>query len=367
MFYRKLLYFLLLIPGLVFSQLSLKQQLISADINLGYNVARVETNYLFEEKMPYSFQINWQKANYFDEKKLGQFGYSDLGFTFLYHDFRDDELGKNYSLYAFMEYYLIKPVHRLQLSFRLSQGLAYNTNPYDKIRNPKNKLFGSHWLFPFDLALNLKIPKLYKNWGLQAGLAIFHYSNGNLQSPNYGANIPSLTLGINYDSRSGKVIRDKIFPDYDKNYQYLIFSRFGYTESDNYDSGIFPFFIPGFQVEKHLNFRHKIIAGAELYLSYFLKELIRYEYYSMPELHFTEISDFKRFGIYTEHEFYYKKIGINTGVGYYIYYPYPFESRLYQRMGIKIYVSNRWTGLVSLKFHYFSRAEAMEFGIMYRL
>jgi hypothetical protein len=82
MFYRKLLYFLLLIPGLVFSQLSLKQQLISADLNLGYNVARVETNYLFEEKMPYSFQINWQKANYFDEKKIGTIRLFRFGFYF---------------------------------------------------------------------------------------------------------------------------------------------------------------------------------------------------------------------------------------------------------------------------------------------
>jgi hypothetical protein len=363
----KLLYILLFITGFGFAQKPAKNQIISADINLGYNLARIETNYLFEEKMPYSFQVNWQKANYYDKNQLSQFGYSDLGLTFLYHDFRDNELGKNYGIYAFMEYYLIKPVHKLQLSFRVSQGLAYNTNPYNKFHNSKNKLFGSHWLFPFDIALYLKIPKIYGYWGLQAGLAVFHYSNGNLQSPNYGANIPSLTLGVNYDMRRGKVLKDKPIPKIDKALHYVAFMRFGCNESDYYDSGIFPFFIPGFQVEKHLNFRHKFILGTELFLSYFLREQIRYEYYSIPEYHLDKIYDFKRLGVFFEHEFYYKSIGINTGIGYYIYYPYHFETRLYNRLGVKYYINRHWTALYSLKVHSINRAEAMEFGIMYRL
>ncbi len=354
--------------GSLFSQSEIiSGQMYSADVNLGYNLARIETNYLFEEKMPYSFQLNWQKNNWDTSEQLGIFGYSSFGTTFLYHDFRDDELGKNFGLYAFMEYELIKPVHSFRLSFRLSQGIAYNTNPYDKTTNSKNKLFGSHWLFPFDIALYLKYPDLFGHWGLQVGWAVFHYSNGNLQSPNYGANIPSLTLGLNYNLSGKPVNVEKHFPSISKAWQYVSFLRFGINESDYYDSGQFPFFIPGFQVEKHLNFRHKINFGIELFLSYFLREQIRYEYYSVPEYHLDKIYDFKRIGIFAEHEFYYQKIGINIGAGYYVYYPYAFETRFYNRLGTKFYINKHWTLLYSLKVHDFNRAEAMEFGLMFKI
>ena len=344
-----------------------KGQMFSADINLGYNLARVESNYWFEEKMPYSFQINWHKSNYENEKSLNIFGYSDFGATFLYHDFRDETLGKNYSVYAFMEYYLWHPAHRLQLSFRLSQGIAYNTSPYDKDDNPKNKLFGSHFLFPIDLALYLKYPKIYNRWGLQLGLAVFHYSNGNLNSPNYGANIPSLTLGVNYDFRNTKHRFEKKSLEFDKKWNFLAFMRFGMNKSDYYGSDIYPFLIPGFQVEKHLNFRHKINAGVELFLSWFLQEQIRYEYYSVPEKQMTEIYDFKRVGVYLSHEFYYEKIGLLFTAGYYVYYPYKFETRFYNRLGTKFYINKKWTALCSLKVHDISRAEAVELGLMYKL
>jgi len=342
-------------------------QMFSADINLGYNMARDEVNYWFYEKMPYSFQLNWHRANYLNEKSAGRYGYSDFGATFLYHDFRDETLGKNYSFYAFMEYYLWPPERRLQLSFRLSQGIAYNTSPYEKDTNPKNKLFGSHILFPFDLALYLKMPRIYKYLGWQVGLAIFHYSNGNLNSPNYGANIPSITFGVNYDMRNMPDHLKKHFPSYSHKWQPLIFMRFGINKSDYYGSTTYPFLIPGFQVEKHLNFRHKISIGAEVFFSWFLQEQIRYEYYSMPENPMDKIPDFKRIGMFLSHEFYYEKIGIIVAAGYYVYYPYEFETRFYNRLGTQFYINRNWTLSCSLKVHDVSRAEAVELGVMYKI
>ena len=338
----------------------------SADALFGYNIARVEANYFFDKQMPLAFQLNWHKPNYFSQSKLNTYGYSDFGLTFLYHDFRDEKLGKNLGLYAFMDFYFWKPKDGFQMSFRASQGVAYNTHPYDRITNSKNKFFGSHWLFPFDIAVYLKSPKIYNYCRIQAGFGVFHYSNGNLQSPNYGANLPSLTLGLLYDGRKEKTLDKQAVKDYNHKWQFAGFLRFGANESDYYDSGVYPFFIPGFQVEKHLNYRHKLIFGAELFLSYFLKEQIRYEYYAVPEKHIDKIYDFKRIGVYAEHEFYYKKLGINLGVGYYVYYPYAFESRIYNRLGTKYYINKHWAAMYSVKVHDINRAEAMEFSLMYR-
>ena len=344
----------------------LESQMLSADINLGYNLSRIKSNYVFAQQMPYSFQINWYSPNYYEQKRLNRFGYTDFGITFLYHDFRDEVLGKNFGLTGFMSFYLIKPGQGFQLSFRISQGLAYNTNPYNKFHNTKNQLFGSHLLIPFDIGLYLKSPRIFNYWRLQLGLGIFHYSNGNLQSPNYGANIPSLTFGLLYDRRNRKILPEKHLPGYDKTWQYIGFLRFGINESDYYDSGQFPFLIPGFQVEKHLNYRHKISLGIELFVSYFLKEQIRYEHYAMPEYHLDKIPDFKRIGIFVTHEFYYQKFGLDIGAGYYVYYPYNFETRFYNRLGTKYYAGKNWRLAFSLKVHGINRAEALELNIMRR-
>ncbi len=341
--------------------------MLSADINLGYNLSRIKSNYIFAEKMPYSFQINWHRANYYNQNRLNRYGFSDFGISFLYHDFRDEVLGKNYGIYGFMAFYLIKPSNAFQLSLRLSQGFAYNTNPYDKLKNSKNQFFGSNWLFPFDVGLYLKSPKLFYNWRLQLGFSVFHYSNGNYESPNYGANIPSVSIGLVYDKRTNKTLHHITNNKYDKKWQYAGFLRFGVNESDYYDSGKYPFLVPGFQIAKQLSFRHKISFGIELFLSYFLKEQIRYEYYAMTEFQMTKIPDFKRIGIFAGHEFYYQKFGIDFGMGYYIYYPYAFETRYYSHLATKFYLNKHWQLIYGLKFHHFSRAEALELGVMYRI
>lgn len=365
----KLLIFLLPFFALAFGQSGsvLQKSMFSADANFGYNLSRVNTNYYFEQTFPTSFQWTWQKANYLDDNLLNKYGYSDFGLTFLFHDFHDTTLGKNFGLYSFMEFYLWHPLHKWHVTARVSLGIAYNTHPYHKIYNQKNMLFGSHWLFPIDLGIWLKSPKILKKWRLQTGFSIFHYSNGNIQSPNYGANIPSASIGLIYDLRKDSIILNKQKLPYDKKWQYVVFLRGGFNESDYTDSGVFTFYIPGFQVEKHLNFRHKLIMGTEFFVSYFLKELIRHEYRTMPEYHIQKISDFKRLGVYLEHEFFYQKFGIDIGMGYYVYYPYPFQTRYYNRVGVKYYINHDFRLSYTIKTYGFNKAEAMEFSLMYKL
>jgi hypothetical protein len=217
------------------TKLDLSNSTFSADINYGYNLSRVNANYVFDENMPASFQLSWQKANYLDETNFGKYAYSDFGLTFLYYNFKDVSLGKNYGLYGFMSYYITKPQRKWQLSARVSLGIAYNTKPYNKVTNHKNMLFGSHWLFPIDLGLWLKSPKILKYWRLHTGFSIFHYSNGNIQSPNYGANIPSLSLGVMYDIKKDSVLLNKPQLPFDKTLQYVVFVRGGFNESDYTD------------------------------------------------------------------------------------------------------------------------------------
>jgi len=55
-----------------------------------------------------------------------------------------------------------------------------------------------------------------------------------------------------------------------------------------------------------------------------------------------------------------------TQLGYYLYYPYDFEGRIYNRIGLKYYFSEKWFGAFSVKSH-LAKAETLEFGIGIRL
>ena len=53
-------------------------------------------------------------------------------------------------------------------------------------------------------------------------------------------------------------------------------------------------------------------------------------------------------------------------MGYYVYYPYDFEGRVYNRIGLKRYFGDKVFGAITLKSHG-AKAEAVEFGIGVRL
>jgi hypothetical protein len=103
-----------------------------------------------------------------------------------------------------------------------------------------------------------------------------------------------------------------------------------------------------------------------MFFSNFLKELIAFQSTSFPELQVEPGTDYKRVGIFAGHELYIGKMSIVTQLGYYLYYPFDFEGRMYNRIGLKRYLGDHWFAAVTLKSHG-AKAEAVEFGLGVRL
>ena len=106
--------------------------------------------------------------------------------------------------------------------------------------------------------------------------------------------------------------------------------------------------------------------GTDLFFSYFLQELIRFQSNSFPEMNIAPDTDFKRVGVFLGHELFINKLSLVTQLGYYAYYPFDFEGRVYNRIGLKRYFGDKVFGAVTLKSHA-AAAEAVEFGIGIRL
>ncbi|WP_282043678.1 acyloxyacyl hydrolase [Winogradskyella flava] len=308
--------------------------------------------------------FSWNKKTFGDDAWEQRYNYPDYGVSFIYQDLKNDVLGNNYGLYAHYNFYFFKR----HLMLRLGQGIAYITNPYDKIDNHKNVAFGSHLLSSTYVMLNYKKQRLFNRIGFQTGLSLVHYSNANVKAPNTSVNTIALNIGLNYDLDSDErnFIDDLEKEKYTERIKYNLAFRSGINQSDVIGSGQFPFYILSAYADKRLSHISAIQFGVDVFFSNFLKELIYYQSVSFPELDVTGDEDYKRVGLFAGHELFINRMSIETQFGYYIYYPFDFEGRTYIRIGLKRYFGNKFFGAMTLKSHG-AKAEAVEFGVGVRL
>lgn len=316
---------------------------------------------------PEGFILSWNKKTYGFNDWEQRYNYPDYGISFAYQNLKNDVLGNNYSLYAHYNFYFLKR----NLMFRIGQGLALTTNPYDKEKNYRNIAFGTKVMSSTYMMINYKRERIFDNLGLQAGLSLIHYSNANVKAPNTSINSLTFNLGVTYSFDESEpefitTLSDSINENFTEPIKYNIAFRSGVNESDVVGSGQFPFYILSAYADKRINHKSALQFGADVFFSNFLKELIYYQ--SVADLGENVIGDedYKRVGVFVGHELFINKTSLVTQLGYYVYYPFDFEGKTYFRVGLKRYFNDKWFGALTLKSHG-AKAEAVEFGIGIRL
>jgi hypothetical protein len=313
---------------------------------------------------PEGFIFSWNKKTYGNEDWEQRYNYPDYGASFIYQDLKNKNLGDNFGIYAHYNFYFFKRNFML----RLAQGLAYTTNPYDRIDNPKNIALGTRLLSSTYLMLNFKKERVFDRFGLQAGLSFIHYSNANVKAPNTSVNTMALNLGLtyNFEENSVEYIDNLSNEKFTEPIRFNAVFRSGINQSDVIGSGQFPFYILSTYADKRLSNISAIQVGADVFFSNFLKELIYYQSVAFPEKEVTGDEDYKRVGLFVGHELFINRMSVITQLGYYVYYPFDFEGRTYIRVGLKRYFGKKLFGAITLKSHG-AKAEAVEFGIGVRL
>lgn len=100
-------------------------------------------------------------------------------------------LGDTYSVLGRLNIQLLH-FGQTKLLFTPGFGIAYATETYFTNGNP---LISSHINFAAEAGVKIFTP-LSKDLGVQAGVAVFHYSNGAYRVPNNGINAYNVTLGL---------------------------------------------------------------------------------------------------------------------------------------------------------------------------
>jgi hypothetical protein len=310
---------------------------------------------------PEGVMFSFSRQTHGDEEWQSAYNFPDYGAYFLYQDYKNEILGKNFAVGMHYNFYFLKR----SMFFKIAQGITLNTNPQNRETNSKNNAFGSRIIANTNFVFTYKKENIIDRFGLQAGLIFTHFSNGRIKAPNSGINTYSLNLGVNYNL--DEKVENKIDTTYNSKsfkepFRYNLILRTGINESPVIGSGQHPFYHVGFYLDKRINRKSAFQLGTEVFFSNFFKDFIKYQSIAYPEQGLDPNTDYKRVGVFVGHELFINRISLEFQLGYYVYQPYKFDIPVYDRLGMKYYVTKKiFTGL-SIKTHIFL-AEAMEFVI----
>jgi len=316
---------------------------------------------------PTGFMLTYNKKTFGLKENERRYNYPDWGLSFMYQNMINDNLGENISVYAHYTWYFLKR----HLHLAVGQGIAYNTNPYHPDTNYHNTAYGSHILSTTYGKFGFVKENLWNGLGVSAGLIFIHYSNGNLKAPNTSTNSLVAQVGVSYEFNSENAIEyiplSEDEPSHRERLKYNIVLRGGVNSSDVVGLGQEPFFVASAFVDKRLNYKSTLVGGVDIFFSKFLEDLIEYRSIAYPEDGLTGDEDYKRVGVFVGHELRLSKMALGVHLGYYVYWPYEFENRVYNRLALKRYFNNDTLfGVISVKSHW-AKAEAIEFGIGVRI
>lgn len=316
---------------------------------------------------PTGFILSYNRKTYGWNEWESRYNFPDWGFTFTYQDMQNPILGENYGLYGHFTWYFWNRLLRIGVG----QGIAYNTNPYDPELNFENNAYGSHFLSTTFFKANLVKENIIDGLGVHAGVGLIHYSNANLKAPNNSTNTLYFSAGLSYqfneDTFPAKISHGSWPSEYYKEriHGNFVF-RTGINEADVNGLGQYPFYVFSVFADKRINYKSTFTAGFDFIFSDFLIYLIQYRRTVFNEF-IREGKDYRRIGAFLGHELRFNKTAFVSQLGYYVYWPFEFERRVYNRLGLKRYFFNDvFFGTVTLRAHW-GKAEAVEFGVGVRL
>ena len=181
------------------------QKAATLDVNyFGGNIVRHNDDILhLITAHPEGFIVSYNQKTFGYDDWSEYFNYPDYGVSLSYQNLKNEFLGRNVAIYGHYNFYFLKR----NIMFRIGQGFAYTSNPYDKNDNFRNIAFGSRFMSSTYLMLNYKKENLFQRFGLQAGLSFIHYSNANVKAPNTSINTLAFNVGVNYNLDDTSLIK----------------------------------------------------------------------------------------------------------------------------------------------------------------
>lgn len=274
--------------------------------------------------------------------------YPRYGLTYRYNAFGGSPwLGEAHSMMSFINLQIGK-TRLVNFDFRISLGLAYLTNKFDRLENYKNMAIGSNWNASIAFRVNSRI-KISEITDFTVGISMLHLSNGTIKTPNYGLNIPAVEAGLNF-----KLNRDEIryqIPDS------LIFNKgkknvrisFGMATKEILDHWEEDFLVYTGEIAftGYYNNVNRYIIGFDA--TYDQANAIEIATQGDTTSAWVEES---KFGVIAGHEWVFSRLAMNLSLGFYLYDLNNSDDPVYNKIGVIYFFSKNLFAGLSLKSHY---------------
>ena len=310
---------------------------------------------------PTGFELNLQRQTTGAAPWHGWYKFPKVGVALTYYNFHNPVLG--YVLAA--SPYLNKSFSRgakHDFSFRLGTGLAYLSNPYDRDTNHKNTIASS----VLNATIQLRIEYDYAltpHLGLVAGVGLNHYSNGATTKPNFGVNLPSVVLGLNYYAQrpAPQTNADAPAPaDVGRNF-FNLSTSLGYKQRTEGDKQKYLVNSVTVAVGRRVNRKSNLLLGLDGFYDRSLKATLADT--TRAGLKPPSVG---KLGLFAGHELLFGQLAFVSHLGFYVYEPYKSATFYYERLGLKYHVTSRLFGAIDLKLHG-GKADVIEFKAGVRL
>ena len=304
---------------------------------------------------PTGFELNAQRQTLGAAPWHGWYKYPKVGLALVYYDYHNPLLGRSYAATV----YLSKPflrTRRQDLSFRLGTGLAWFTNPFDIQTNRKNTIVSSALNATLQMRLEYDYA-LSPHLGLLLGLALNHYSNGATTKPNFGVNLPSVVLGLNYHQQRPAPTARTLAPapaDVGHNF-FLASTSLGYKQRDVGDYTKYLVNSLTVAAGRRVNRKSNLLVGLE---GFYDRSLLSAQKDTARRQ--DNLVDVKKAGVFLGHELLFGRLAFASHLGFYVYNPYKSNGFYYERLGLKYQFTSVVFGAVDLKVHR-GTADVIEF------
>lgn len=309
------------------------------------------------------FNILWQSQGTKEWHKY--YGYPKWGFSFIYFNLGDREINNRTvhfgNVYSILFHNSIKAIKREKFEFNIRLGTGFGI--FDKVyESESNK--GNLWIsLPFNTSMHANFETLYflnKYYQLNISAAFTHYSNGALNLPNLGVNFPTLNCGIRYNinpERHG-FRKDTAFNQNKRHYFYFM-GALGLKASGNseFERSDYLTYATSIQYGNKIGKISKLLVSFDAFKD---NTLVNQREYNQNE------ANIMRLGVWFGHEFCMGRIGLFSGLGYYIYKKTNRDAPAYIKVGLRYHISDHIFAAFVLKTH-FGQADNFEWTLGYSL
>jgi len=301
-------------------------------------------------------------------------------------------LGSEVAGYAIGAGGLVMPQSGKYNYWILGMGIGYLTKRYDEFGNPRNPAIGSHLNGMMHLGYHLDAGRYLneQGWKMYAEAGMVHFSNANWRQPNFGINIPYLSIGAKRtlflaSNNYGKVI--EIRPEVEgginnKSAPWKHIEQIGAIPSRSCVKS--PQHLVGFRLGRRqieLDQRRTFVNAVLEYNCEFRRALLGPRFRVGANVFFDKSYMYSKFGLksdaYSLHDFTevaitagshweYGKWGFIADAGLYLYRPDDTKRRYYEGIGVSYKATQRVYLIARLKAH-LSSADYMEWGVSYQL